>query len=65
MSAGPLLGEHAQTAVGFVVAAKTILRFRQLDDRHFAEYDLPGTLASVSVALGSALIASATLAVAS
>lgn len=52
----------AQAAVGFVVAAKTIARFRQLDDRHFAEYYLLGTLASVSVALGSALIASATLA---
>jgi hypothetical protein len=52
----------AQAAVGFVVAAKTIARFRQLDDRHFAEYYLLGTLASVSVALGSALIATATLA---
>jgi hypothetical protein len=52
----------AQAAVGFVVAAKTIARFRQLDDRHFAEYYLLGTLASVSVALGSALIANATLA---
>lgn len=52
----------AQAAVGFVVAAKTIARFRQLDDRHFAEYYLLGTLASVSVALGSALIATAVLA---
>jgi hypothetical protein len=52
----------AQAAVGFVVAAKTIARFRQLDDRRFAEYYLLGTLASVSVALGSALIADATLA---
>jgi hypothetical protein len=52
----------AQAAVGFVVAAKTIARFRQLDDRHFAEYYLLGTLGSVAVALGSALVATAALA---
>ena len=51
----------AQAAVGFVVAAKTIARFRQLDDRHFAEYYLLGTLGSVAVALGSALVATAAL----
>jgi hypothetical protein len=47
----------AEAAVGFVVAAKTIARFKQLDDRGFAEYYLLGTLASVSVAIVSALIA--------
>jgi hypothetical protein len=52
----------AQAAVGFVVAAKTIARFRQLDDRHFAEYYLLGTLGSVAVALSSALVATAALA---
>ena len=51
----------ASAAVGFVVAAKTIARFRQLDDRHFAEYYLLGTLGSVAVALGSALVATAAL----
>jgi hypothetical protein len=51
----------AQAAVGFVIAAKTIARFRQLDDRAFAEYYLLGTLASVSVALASAYVASAAL----
>ena len=49
-------------AIGFVVAAKTLARFRQLDDRDFAEYYLLGTLASVAVALGSALVADAALA---
>jgi hypothetical protein len=49
-------------AIGFVVAAKTLARFKQLDDRGFAEYYLLGTLASVSVALGSALLAAAALA---
>jgi hypothetical protein len=46
-------------AIGFVVAAKTLARFKQLDDRDFAEYYLLGTLASVAVALGSALLAQA------
>jgi hypothetical protein len=50
-----------QAAIGFVVAAKTLARFRQLDDRDFAEYYLLGTLASVAVALGSALLAAAAL----
>ena len=44
-------------AVGFVIAVKTIARFKQLDDRGFAEYYLLGTLASVSVAIGSAYLA--------
>jgi hypothetical protein len=51
----------AQAAIGFVVAAKTLARFKQLDDRQFAEYYLLGTLASVSVALGTALLAVAAL----
>jgi hypothetical protein len=49
-------------AIGFVVAAKTLARFKQLDDRDFAEYYLLGTLASVAVALGSGLLAGAALA---
>ena len=52
---------NATAAVGFVIAAKTIARFKQLDDRGFAEYYLLGTLASVSVAIGSAVIAQAAL----
>lgn len=47
----------AEVAVGFVLAAKTIARFKQLDDRGFAEYYLLGTLASVSVAIISAEVA--------
>lgn len=49
-------------AIGFVVAAKTLARFKQLDDRDFAEYYLLGTLASVAIALASALVAAAALA---
>ena len=48
-------------AIGFVIAAKTLARFRQLDDREFAEYYLLGTLASVAVAIVTALIARAAL----
>ncbi|WP_324715401.1 DUF3307 domain-containing protein [Carboxydochorda subterranea] len=49
-----LLGSHA--AVGFVIAAKSIARFRELEDRAFAEYYLVGTLLSVLVALGGYLV---------
>ena len=51
----------AEAAVGFVIAAKTLARFKQLDDRGFAEYYLLGTLASVSVAIVSGLLARAVL----
>ena len=51
----------SSAAVGFVVAAKTLARFKQLDDRDFAEYYLLGTLASVAVAVGSGLLAAAAL----
>jgi hypothetical protein len=52
---------NATAAIGFVVGAKTLARFKQLDDRDFAEYYLLGTLASVAIALGSALVADAAL----
>jgi hypothetical protein len=48
-------------AIGFVVAAKTLARFRLLDDRDFAEYYLLGTLASVAVAIVTALVGRAAL----
>jgi hypothetical protein len=48
-------------AIGLVIAAKTLARFRQLDDRDFAEYYLMGTLASVAVAVVSGFIALAVL----
>lgn len=54
----------ASAAIGFVIAAKTLARFKQLDDRDFAEYYLLGTLASVAVALVSGLVAAAALAAA-
>ena len=51
-----------EAAIGFVVAAKTLARFRLLDDRDFAEYYLLGTLASVAIAIVTALIGKAALA---
>jgi hypothetical protein len=37
-------------AIGFVLGAKTLARFKDLDDRTFAEYFLVGTLASLIAA---------------
>ena len=54
-----LVGQAA--AIGFVIAAKTLARFRQLDDRHFAEYYLVGTLASVTLALATSIVAAAAI----
>jgi hypothetical protein len=51
----------SEAAIGFVVAAKTLARFRLLDDRDFAEYYLLGTLASVAVAIVTALVGRAAL----
>jgi len=44
-----LLGEYA--AVGWIIAAKSLARFKALEDREFAEYFLIGTLASFLLAL--------------
>src|SRR5436305_343425 len=44
-----LLGEYA--AVGWIIAAKSLARFKQLEDREFAEYFLVGTLASFLLAV--------------
>jgi hypothetical protein len=44
-------------AVGLVVAAKTLARFKELDKKRFAERYLLGTMTSVSIALVSCLVA--------
>lgn len=44
-----LLGQYG--ALGLVVAAKSLARFKALEDRDFAEYFLIGTLASLLLAL--------------
>jgi hypothetical protein len=44
-----LLGAYG--ALGLIVAAKSLARFKALEDREFAEYFLVGTLSSLLVAL--------------
>lgn len=44
-----LLGQFG--ALGLIVAAKSLARFKALEDREFAEYFLIGTLASLLLAL--------------
>lgn len=46
-----LIMYNAVTAVGFVLAVKSIARFKQLEDRPFAEYYLVGTLISTLIAV--------------
>lgn len=43
-------------AVAFAVAAKSIARFKELDDKNFAEYYLIGTSVSVATAVGVGVI---------
>jgi hypothetical protein len=47
---------RAEAGIGLVVAAKTLARFKQLDERHFAERYLVGTLASITIAVATALL---------
>ncbi len=44
-----LLGQYG--AVGLIIAAKSLARFKALEDREFAEYFLIGTLASLLLAV--------------
>lgn len=44
-----LLGEYG--AVGWIIAAKSLARFKALEEREFAEYFLIGTLASLLLAV--------------
>jgi hypothetical protein len=43
-------------AVAFAIAAKSIARFKELDDKNFAEYYLIGTSVSVTVAVGVGVV---------
>lgn len=49
----------AYPSIAFIVAAKSIARFKQLDDRNWAEYFLLGTLTSIFLGLILGLIAKA------
>jgi hypothetical protein len=52
-----LVPSGGPAAVGFVIAAKTLARFKELDKKRFAERYLLGTMTSVTVALTSTLAA--------
>jgi hypothetical protein len=41
----------AYPSIAFIVAAKSIARFKQLEDRNWAEYFLLGTLSSIFLGL--------------
>ena len=47
---------NAPTAIGFVLTAKSVARFKQLEDQSFAERYLVGTLLSVGIALVTVLL---------
>ena len=46
----------AYGALGFLIASKGMTRFKQLDDREFAEYFLIGTLLSIIFVGAAALL---------
>ncbi len=54
-----LFGQWA--ALGFVVAAKSIARFRELENQTISDYYLIGTLASILVALATGILVRAVI----
>jgi hypothetical protein len=48
-------------ALGLVIAAKSVARFKAMEDREFAEYFLVGTLASLLLAVAGGLAVQAAL----
>lgn len=46
-----LILANSYAAVGFIIAAKGFARFKQMDERNFAEYILIGTLASMLITI--------------
>ena len=51
-----LVAINQPAAIGFIIAAKAIGRFKQMEERRFAEYFLVGTLANVSIAIIGGLV---------
>ena len=49
----------AYPSIAFIIAAKSIARFKQLDDRNWAEYFLLGTLSSIFLGLMLGLLVKA------
>ncbi len=55
-----ILSSANNNAIAFIIAAKTFARFKQLDERHFAEYMLVGTLISTMAAILTASLVTVT-----
>jgi hypothetical protein len=51
-----LVLQNELSAIGFVLAAKSLGRFKQLDDQEFAEKYLVGSLTSVAIAIMVTLV---------
>lgn len=54
-----IIGQYA--AVGFVIAAKGVVRYKELENRNFAEYFLIGTLLSSLLSMFTGLITASLL----
>lgn len=52
-----LILHQAPTAVAIGIAAKSAVRFPEFEDKEFAEYFLVGTLTSIGLGIGAALLA--------
>jgi hypothetical protein len=57
-----VIGLGSYEALGFLVAAKGLIRAREFEDRDFAEYFILGSLASVAVALATGILLRVSLA---
>ncbi len=51
-----LILHHAPTAVAIGIAAKSAVRFPEFRDKQFAEYFLVGTLTSIGIGIGAAVL---------
>lgn len=50
------MGMKAYQAIGFLIAAKGLIRSKELENRNFAEYFLIGTLASTMIAIAAGVL---------
>ncbi|WP_042832784.1 hypothetical protein [Thermoanaerobacter sp. YS13] len=56
-----LIAVNQMAAASFVIAAKSIARYKELDNKDFAEYYLIGTMLSMLIALFGGLLIKAIL----
>ena len=51
-----IIADGSYPAIAFLIAAKGLIRSKELENRDFAEYFLVGTLASIAVALAAGIL---------